>query len=278
MTLATKSLTIDELEKRSKWVRLNVFEYTVRAKKGHLGGTFSCTDILVALYYAGIMRFDKDNLQWKERDRFLIGKGHASLALFHIWENLGILDKDILATYGSNGGLGGQLDITIPGAEHNTGSLGHAIGVGAGIALAAKLDRLSSKVFFMIGDAECDEGAIWESVMFAAEHKLNNLIGIIDRNRLSVTGIVEDDKGSGRIEDKLQACKWACRVIDGHSFRDILNAFKDLDSLDRPLMIIANTVKGKGVSFMENGIKWHHSIPTEEETIQARLELTGAMS
>ncbi len=275
MTPGVSSVLLNSLERRSKWVRLHVFESAVRAKKGHLGGTFSCTDLLVALYYGGIMKFDPKNLKWTERDRFLIGKGHACLALFHIWENLGMLDGSELANYGANGGLGGQLDMSIPGAEHNTGSLGHVIGIGAGLAMAAKLDGRHSKTFAMIGDAECDEGSIWESIMFASEHGLSNLICIVDRNRLSVTDVVEDDRGSGKLEDKLRTCKWDCRVIDGHSFDAILGAFSNLDALDKPLMIIADTVKGKGVSFMENGIKWHHSIPTKEETLIARAELGG---
>ncbi|MFA6310336.1 MAG: transketolase [Sterolibacterium sp.] len=276
MTPVAGNALVSHLEHRSRWVRLQVFESTVRAKKGHLGGTFSCTDLLVALYYGGIMRFNPRNPTWKERDRFLIGKGHACLALFHMWVDLGMLDHARLETYGTNGGIGGQLDLSIPGAEHNTGSLGHAIGIGAGLALAAKLDGRHTRTFAMIGDAECDEGAIWESIMFAAEHGLNNLIGIVDRNRLSVTDRVEDDRGSGKLEDKLRACKWECRVIDGHSFDAILGAFSNLDTLDKPLMIIADTVKGKGVSFMENGIKWHHSIPTAEEILVARAELGGA--
>jgi len=266
---------IKRLEQKAKWVRLQVFESTIRAGKGHLGGTFSCADLLVTLYYGGIMKYDASNPKLPDRDRFLIGKGHACLALYHIWADLGILDPARLTEYGVDGGLGGQLDTSIPGAEHNTGSLGHVIGIGAGIALGAKLDGKDYRVYAMIGDAECDEGAIWESAMFAARYRLNNLIGIIDRNRLSVTAVIEEDDGSGRLEDKFRTCGWESRVIDGHSIDAILGALTDLGRVDRPLMIIANTVKGKGVSFMENGIKWHHAIPSPEQIEQARKELCG---
>jgi transketolase len=269
------TILVERLKQKARWVRLQVFESAVKTSKGHLGGTFSCIDLIVALYYGGIMKFDAGNPKWPERDRFLIGKGHACLSLYHIWADLGILERSHLDNYGVNGGLGGQLDISIPGSEHNTGSLGHAIGIGAGMALAAKLDRMNYKTFALVGDAECDEGAVWESVMFAAEHGLNNLIGIIDRNHLSVTEIRPDDSGSGCLEDKFRVCGWECKVIDGHSFHAILNAFNGLDQLNKPLMIVADTVKGKGVSFMENGIKWHHAIPSPEEIEMARKELSA---
>lgn len=275
MKTSDATAMIKELENRARWLRLQVFESVVHAKKGHLGGTFSCIDLLVALYYSGVMQFDPTVPDAPDRDRFLIGKGHACLALFHIWADLGIMPRDRLDTYGTNGGLGGQLDISIPGAEHNTGALGHAIGIGAGIALANKLDGNPAKTYVLVGDAECDEGPVWEAIMFAAEHDLNNLICIVDRNRLSVTDVIEDDKGSGTLEDKIRTCKWDTRVIDGHNMGEILKTFAGVDQLDRPLMIIANTVKGKGISFMENGIKWHHSVPTEEEAAVARRELEG---
>jgi transketolase len=266
---------IDILKKKATWVRRQVFEKVVQCKKGHLGGTYSCTDLLVGLYYGGFLKFNSADPKWVDRDRFLIGKGHACLALYYIWADLGFFDVSKLEEYGINGGLGGQLDTSIPGAEHNTGSLGHALGIGAGMALAAKLDNKDYKTVALIGDAECDEGSIWESVMFSSRMGLNNLIGIIDRNRLSVTDVIEDDDGSGKIEDKFKACGWQCVVIDGHSFEEILVVFEQTKQQSLPLMIVANTVKGKGVSFMENGLKWHHSIPTDDEIKIARQELGG---
>lgn len=263
-----------ELEKKARWVRLKVLDTIKTAGKGHIGGTFSCVELFVSLYYGGIINFKPNNPKWKKRDRFVIGKGHACLALYHIWADLGFFNKARIEEYGKNGGsLSGQLNLDTPGAEYNTGSLGHALGVGAGMALAAKIDGLDYKTVVLIGDGECDEGSIWESVAFANKHTLNNLICIIDRNRLMVTEMIKEDE-SEKLEDKIKAHGWKCITIDGHCFKEIFFAFKNLESLDTPLMIIADTVKGKGISFMENGIKWHHSVPTEEEFEKARAELS----
>lgn len=263
-----------ELKKKANWIRRQVLETIVATGKGHIGGTFSCIDILVALYYGDILRFDSKNPKWDERDRLIIGKGHACLALYNILIDLGFFSISRLKEYGKDGSsLGGQLNIDTPGVEYNTGSLGNALGIGAGIALAAKMDNKNYRTFALVGDGECAEGSIWESIMFASQQRLNNLIGIIDHNRLSVTDVIKDDDGSGKLDDKLRACGWKCLVIDGHSFEEILTAFSNFDKLKQPLMIIANTVKGKGVSFMENGLKWHHSIPTKEELDLARKEL-----
>lgn len=262
----------DELRKKANWIRRQVLETVVETGKGHIGGTFSCTDILVALYYGKILRVDPNNPKWDERDRLILGKGHACLALYNILVDLGFFDISRLQEYGRDGSsLGGQLNIDTPGVEYNTGSLGHALGVGAGMALAAKLNNKDYRVFAIVGDGECAEGSIWESIMFASQHRLNNLIGIIDRNRLSVTDVVEEDDWSGKLDGKLKACGWKCLAINGHSFAEIFSALSSLN--DRPLMIIANTVKGKGVSFMEDGLKWHHSIPTREEFKLAMKEL-----
>lgn len=266
----------EELKKKAMWVRKQVLEAVVRTGKGHIGGTFSCTDILVALYYGKILRVNPHNTQWSERDRLILGKGHACLALYTILSDMGFFNISRLQEYGKDGGmLGGQLNIDTPGIEYNTGSLGHALGVGAGMALAAKLDGRKYRVLALIGDGECGEGSIWESAMFASQHRLNNLIGIVDRNRLSVTDIIEENDGSGRLDDKFKACGWKCVVIDGHSFTDILNTFSNFDTLEQPMMVIADTVKGKGVSFMEDGVKWHHSVPTMEEFELAKKELDG---
>lgn len=267
---------ISYLRKKAQNVRLQVLDTISKSLKGHIGGTFSCIDILAALYYGKILNFKPDYTRWEERDRFIIGKGHACLALYHIWIDLGFFDASKIGDYGKNNStLGGQLHISTPGVEYNTGSLGHAVGVGAGMALAAKMDGKKYKIVFLIGDGECAEGSIWESIMFAAKHKLNNLIGIVDRNRLSVTDVIEEDDGSGRLDDKFRACGWKVVNINGHIFPEILSAFDNLNQLQQPLIIIADTVKGKGVSFMENGAKWHHDIPSKEEFELARRELQG---
>ncbi len=264
----------ENLVDKSKYVRLKVLECVEKAKKGHLGGTFSCTDLLVALYYGGIINVNKENFKSANRDRFLLGKGHACLALFVILVDLGIMPKKILDNYGKDSDIiGGQLDIRIPGSELNTGSLGHAIGIAAGMSLASNLDNLNFKSFAMVGDGECEEGSIWESAMLASKLKLNNIIAIVDRNRMGVTSKIEKDDGSGTLEGKFKAFGWETITIDGHDFNSIIPALKSLDNQSKPTAIIADTVKGKGVSFMESGIKWHHSVPSKEEFKIAKKEL-----
>jgi transketolase len=264
----------NNLIEKSKYVRLKVLEHVEKAGKGHLGGTFSCTDLLVALYYGGIINVNKDNFISNSRDRFLLGKGHACLALFAILVDIGIMPKKILEEYGKDSNLiGGQLDMRIPGSELNTGSLGHAVGIAAGTSLAARLDNLNFKTFAMVGDGECEEGSIWESAMLASKLKLNNIITIVDRNRMGVTSAIEKDDGSGTLEDKFKAFGWKIITVDGHDFESIMPALESIKNQTCPVAIIADTVKGKGVSFMESGIKWHHSVPTEEEFINAKKEL-----
>jgi len=263
-----------ELVEKSSWVRMKVLESVEKAQKGHLGGTFSCTDLLVALYYGGILNVCSENFNTNSRDRFLLGKGHACLALFTILVDKGIMPESILEEYGTNSTIiGGQLDTRIPGAELNTGSLGHAIGIASGMSLAANLDQQGYKSFAMVGDGECEEGSIWESAMLASKLKLNNIVAIVDRNRMGVTDVIEKDDGSGTLEDKFQAFGWESITVDGHDFSSIMPALLGLKNQTVPVAIIADTVKGKGVSFMESGIKWHHSVPTEEEFALARKEL-----
>ncbi len=265
-----------QLIKIARDLRLKVLEDIYRSKKGHIGGTYSAIDIFVYLYYGDYgLRHYVDTVSYEDRDRFVVGKGHACLALYNIWENLGIFREDI-KTYCENGSyLSGQLNINTPGAEYNSGSLGHAMGIASGIALANKMDKKSYKVFALIGDGECSEGSIWESFLFASQYKLNNLIGIIDYNRLGVTDVVEYSDEVGSLEDKISSFGWLCKNIDGHNFNEIEKTFKESidNKTNKPIMVIANTIKGKGVSFMENGIKWHHSVPSNEEYILAKKEL-----
>jgi len=265
---------IDHFNRKAAEIRLRVLEDAVRAGKGHLGGSFSCVELLVALYYGEFIRISAQDPQDINRDFFIMGKGHACLSLYPILNDLGFLSDERHLEYGENGSsVGGQLDITIPGVEYNTGSLGHALGICAGFALSAKLDGRLSRSVALIGDAECDEGAIWEAVLFAAEHKLHNLVCIVDRNRLSVTKIIDSEVVFGSFVKKMDLFDWDCREIDGHNYKEIFDALEATETSNRPLMILANTIKGKGVSFMESVTKWHHSVPTEHEVQLARKEL-----
>ena len=246
----------------------------MRAGKGHLGGSFSCVELIVSLYHGKFIRIDPKEPRNLNRDYFIMGKGHACLALYPILLDLGFISKERYSEYGKNGStLGGQLDVTIPGVEYNTGSLGHALGICAGIAKASQMDGRDSRAIALIGDAECDEGAIWEAIFFAAEHKLNNLVCIIDRNRLSVTKVIESGVLFREFEKKMNLFEWDCHVIDGHDYEQIFEALERAAGATKPTMILANTIKGKGVSFMENEVKWHHSIPTQKEVEIARQEL-----
>jgi transketolase len=262
-----------DLAHKARQIRLLALEYTVAKRKGHLGGTYSCVDLLVALYYGGCLRVDPKRPDWADRDRFILSKGHACLAQYAILVDFGFIGRERLDTYGEDGGLGAQLDISIPGIDWNTGSLGHALGVGAGMALAARMDHRDYAAVVLLGDAEIAEGSIWEAIAFAADHRLSNLIAIVDRNRLSVTDVLEDDSIFRNFKTTIEGLGWNYVDVDGHDIPAVLSAFKRSRTGDRPTMMLANTIKGKGVSFMENTVKWHHSVPTSTELEIARREL-----
>ncbi len=225
----------------------------------------SCVEILVALYYGEVLNIRPNEPNWKNRDRFLIGKGHAHLALYHIWSDIGYFNKEKINEYGINGGtLGVQLDNRIPGSEYNTGSLGHVVGIGAGMCLSSKIDENNFSVVTLIGDGECESGSIWESVAFVAEQKIKNIITIIDMNRLSEFKI-KGDNSDIDLQNKFLSYGWESIIVDGHSFAELISGLDNIHKLSKPLSIIANTIKGKGVSFMENNVEWHHKAPTPEQ-------------
>lgn len=265
-----------ELKNRATFIRRQTLDLCVRGG-GHLASAFSCIELLVALYYGKILHYDPADQLLKDRDRFVLSKGHAVSALYIILSDLGFFSKKELDNYNSGVCLlGSHPDKHIPGIDVTTGSLGHGLGIASGIALAAKLDNSNFKTVVLLGDGECSEGEIWESALFAAKHKLNNLVAIIDRNRLCVADFTEDCICLDPLSDKWKAFGWDVLEIDGHSFPDIIKAFDHhLSRKDqRPLMIIANTVKGKGVSFMENMPIWHTRIPAGDQLQLARKELS----
>ena len=269
-------MNILELERVSKRIRLQVFEQAIKAGIGHLGGTFSCIDLLVGLYYGGTFRIDPENPHSVEQDRFILSKGHACLALYSILLEKGFISRETFMTFGRDGGLGAQLDVSTPGVDWNTGSLGHSIGITAGISLASRLNGNSKYAYSMIGDAELSEGSAWEAIAFAGDENLSNLVVIIDRNKLSVTEVLEDDAIFYNLGSKIESFGWNFIEIDGHSHREIADALNSIRNSTKPTMLLANTIKGKGVSFMENQIKWHHAMPTPEEIVVARNELADS--
>lgn len=273
-----QTMTPEELKKKAYYIRYLILEAIVAAGKGHIGGAFSCTDILTTLYYGNIMRYDANKPNWDDRDRLLLSKGHSGVALFAVLADLGFFDLNELQTFcQDNSRLGGHPDRLIPGIEADTGSLGHGLGIGIGMALRAKMDKKDYLTFVLLGDGECYEGSIWEALLFAGHHKLNNIVAIIDRNQQCVLDYTEDCVRLDPLDLKLQAFGWDVETIDGHSFAELLRIFSNINKrlAKKPIAIIANTVKGKGVSYMEGQLKWHHGLPDKNEYRIAVKELTG---
>lgn len=264
------------LQEKARAMRSSVLEMIVSANKGHIGGAFSCIDILVSLYHGGILKYDPSNPKWEQRDRFILSKGHSCAALFAVLADINFFDKQDLFGYSKNGSnLGGHPDRRVPGIEADTGSLGHGLGIGAGMALSAKTDETKHHIIVLMGDGECCEGSVWEGFIFAARHKLSNLTVIIDRNRQCVLDFTEECAPLDPLLSKLEAFGWDTIEVNGHSFGELIPALAKERSHTsfKPFAIIANTIKGKGVSFMEGKLKWHHSVPSGEELALARREL-----
>jgi len=267
---------IHKLEKKANWVRNQVLEMIAAAGRGHIGGALSCTDILVTLYYGEVLRFKASCKDWEGRDRFILSKGHSCASLYAILADLGYFSISELRNYQKEGCmLGGHPDRKIPGIEADTGSLGHGLGIGAGLALSAKMDKKDSMTVVLVGDGECYEGSVWEAAMFSSHHKLDNLVAIVDKNGLCVTDFIKDCLEIDPLDEKWKAFGWDVVTVNGHSFEELLSVFGDfrLRRSDKPLMIIAETIKGKGVSFMERNPGWHHSVPKGEQLEIARREL-----
>ncbi|MFC2001751.1 transketolase [Chloroflexota bacterium] len=268
---------ITELEKKANYIRNQVLDMCVKAGTGHVTSSFSCTEILVALYYGEILNNDASNPKWEDRDRFILSKGHASPILYAILADLDFFSESEIWKFAQADGIFGvHLQHDIPGVEITAGSLGHGLGIAAGIALAAKMDKKHHLTFVLLGDGECYEGSVWESAMFAGHHELNNLIAIVDRNWLSATDFTENYLRLNPLDEKWKSFGWKAITINGHSFEDIFSSLGQLHSmyLNKPLVIIANTIKGKGVTFMENQPLWHSIAPTGNQAELAKAELT----
>lgn len=267
---------IKELESKAKVVRRHIVDMTFQAASGHPGGSLSCTDILVALYFHE-MKHDPKHPEMPDRDRLVLSKGHAAPALYSTLAEAGYFPVSYLKTLRQIGSsLQGHPDmLSLPGIDMTTGSLGQGLSAAAGMAMGARVDKMSYKVYAIIGDGESQEGQIWEAAMTAGHYKLEDLIAILDHNKLQIDGKVEDIKGLSPIPDKWKAFRW--NVIEGVNGHDISSV---IDALDRarshkgaPTIIIADTVKGKGVSFMEWNNEFHGKAPSGEELKRATEEL-----
>jgi transketolase len=267
----------DEVQLReiARQVRLDIVEMLFRAGSGHLGGSLSATDILVALFF-GQMRLKAGDPCWPGRDRFILSKGHAAPALYAVLARLGYFSREELLTLRQFGSiLQGHPDSSCtPGVEIPTGSLGQGLSIANGLALAARLNGQGSRVYVLLGDGEIQEGQIWEAAMTAAHYRLDNLLAILDRNRLQIDGRTAEVMSIEPLAQKWEAFGWHTVQVDGHSFPELLGALKSgAQSRGAPSMIIARTVKGKGVSIFEDQAKYHGVAPTAEEYQQAMKEL-----
>ena len=268
-----------ELENKANEIRKGIVTAVHSAKSGHPGGSLSAADILTYLYYIE-MNISPENPKDPDRDRFVLSKGHIAPALYSTLSHRGYFDVDDLKTLRHTGSyLQGHPDMKhIPGIDMSSGSLGQGLSAAVGMALAAKLDGKSYRVFAMCGDGEIEEGQIWEASMFAAFRKLDNLTVIVDNNNLQIDGAIDEVCSPYPIADKFEAFGFNVICIDGHDFDQIEKAFQDAKSVeDKPTAIIAKTVKGKGVSFMENQCGWHGKAPNDEEyeTALKDLEVNG---
>ena len=272
-------MTEDDLKAKALEVRQTLWTITMKAGRGHLPSCFSCIDILVALYYGRFLRYNPAQPKDPTRDRVLMSKGHAAAALYPILADLGFFPKSELDNYTEPGSLLGMYaNPNIPGIEAISDSLGHGLGIGCGFALAAKHDGLDYKTYVILGDAECNEGSIWESAAFASHYSLNNLVAIVDYNRLGVLGLTtsigslafEGPQGAqwppNSLYDRWASFGWSVYRANGHSFKELMAAFRlPGRPIHTPCVIIADTVKGKGVPFMEGRPEWHNKIPGLEQ-------------
>jgi Transketolase, N-terminal subunit len=263
------------LEQKAVDLRLDTLELVTSAGTGHIGGDFSEIEILTYLYYEG-MRISPALADDPERDRFVLSKGHSVEAYYCILADRGFFEKkelfDTYSRYGSR--FIGHPNNELPGVEMNSGSLGHGLSAAVGMALAGKMEKRSYYVYTLTGDGELAEGSVWEAFMSAPHYKLDHLIAFIDRNGLQISGSTEDVMPQGRLREKLQLFGWDVYEINGNSIDEIRAAVQLAKAVKgKPSVIIADTVKGWGVSFMENKAGWHHRVPTAEEKAQARAEL-----
>ena len=282
-----KVTDVNELKNIAKKVRVDILDEIYYAKSGHPGGALSCADILTVLYFNEMKLCldgdERNNLDETiksdiDRDRFILSKGHASAGLYAVLAERGFFSKDLLHSFRSiNGKLQGHPSLnTVNGIDMTTGSLGQGLSVANGMAIASKIDKINNRVYCLMGDGELEEGQIWEACMTASKYKLDNLCAIVDCNNLQLTGDTESVKGLdySNIEDKFKSFGFNTVVINGNNIEEILEAFKKARNVkEKPTCIIAKTIKGKGVSFMENNVSWHGKAPSEEEYKKAIEEI-----
>lgn len=266
----------DELKKKSKKIRIEILKMTHEAKSGHPGGSLSAVELLVSLYFKKI-KYDPKNPDWDDRDRVIISKGHATPLVYSVLSEAGFFSKEELKGFRKLGSmLQGHVYREVPGVELSTGSLGQGLSVAVGMALAARLKNQKHNVYCLLGDGEIQEGNVWEAAMSAGHRKLSKLCAIVDYNKVQENGFVNDIKNLEPLKKRWESFGWRVHEIDGHKFKDIISALDKFDmESEKPTCIIANTVKGKGVSFMEYQHKWHGKAPDDVQFEKAIHELEG---
>lgn len=272
--MSRKKIVIDVLKEKARQFRKEILEIITEAGSGHPGGSLSCVEILISLYYYK-MKHKPDNPHWPVRDRFIMSKGHASPVVYVTLADCGYFPKEELKTFRKLGSrLQGHVHIGVPGVELSTGSLGQGLSVANGIALGAKIRKSDFNIYCLLGDGEIQEGQVWEAAMTAAHHKLDNICAILDCNKVQENGPVAEIKNEEPIADKWRDFGWHVIEIDGHDFKELIAALDEFDTVKgKPTFILAHTVKGKGVSFMEGNAKWHGKAPKNEELALALREL-----
>ncbi len=273
-------MTIKELQLLAERNRKRLVEVVYRAKAGHIGGDLSCLNVMTALYFHTMKGLDPQQPKAPGRDRFVLSKGHCVEALYVTLEAKGFLKSEVLDTLGQFGSiLSGHPTIEVPGIEVNSGALGHGLSIGVGMAIAAKMDKKSYNTYVLMGDGEQGEGSIYEAAMAGNKYQLDNLVAIIDRNHLQISGNTEDVMPIDSIRERWTAFGWDVVSMNGDSMEDIVKTFDAIDYQNgKPHLIISETTKGKGVSFMEGIAKWHHGVLNEEQCraavaeIEARIE------
>ncbi|MBM2815998.1 MAG: Transketolase N-terminal section [Ignavibacteria bacterium] len=269
------TFNIDKLKQFANTVRLDMLDMIYKSQTSHFGSALSTVEILTVLYNE-ILQVFPQNPKSENRDRFFLSKGHACTSLYAVLAEKGFFDKTLLQTYGDDGSLlMSHISSFVPGVEFSTGSLGHALPVALGTAMAGKKKKSDWRVFVLMSDGELDEGSNWEAFLAAPNFKLDNLFVVIDCNKIQAMGETKDIMQLEPLTDKLLAFGWNVERVDGHDFESIHNAFQSLFNKNnaRPGIIIADTVKGKGISFMENTLLWHYKSPNQEQYLAAQAEL-----
>lgn len=274
-----KKPDVSWITRKADELRILILEMVIRAGGGHIGGAYSIIEVVTALYFR-VLNHDPQNPSWSDRDRLLFSKGHGCLALYAALAEAGYFEKERLEKFCVDGGLlaGHPEREFVPGVEITSGSLGHGLSIGVGMALAAKIDKKKYHVYVVLSDGECNEGSTWEALMSGAQFNLDNLTVVIDSNKYISLGPIAEIMNIEPLGDRLRDFGWAVNEIDGHDMNQIVGALEKVPfKSGKPSAIIANTVKGKGVSFMENVPMWHYRAPNEEEAELALQELKEAL-